>query len=285
MPTNTMTNSHAESFDYIVVGAGTAGCLMANRLSADPQNRVLLIEAGGRDNYHWIHIPVGYLYCINNPRTDWLFRTEPDKGLNGRSLIYPRGKTLGGCSSINGMIYMRGQARDYNHWAEVTGSDEWRWENCLPDFIKHENHYRLDKGSDGDETHRAFHGHGGTLTPDDGVDCPHTILQVSPTVATTDANSNQNCRCRVSSLLLLRLAVFHSGAGIVDVHDGGAKGGASSGTAFLLCGRKHFAIAAQHRRHVQGRGEHGCLPPQKVVSEAQVGPATGHHQRHRLANR
>ena len=161
MPTNTMTNSHAESFDYIVVGAGTAGCLMANRLSADPANKVLLIEAGGRDNYHWIHIPVGYLYCINNPRTDWLFRTEPDKGLNGRSLIYPRGKTLGGCSSINGMIYMRGQARDYNHWAEVTGSDEWRWENCLPDFIKHENHYRLDEGSDGDETHRAFHGHGG----------------------------------------------------------------------------------------------------------------------------
>jgi choline dehydrogenase len=161
MPTNTMTNSHAESFDYIVVGAGTAGCLMANRLSADPQNRVLLIEAGGRDNYHWIHIPVGYLYCINNPRTDWLFRTEPDTGLNGRSLIYPRGKTLGGCSSINGMIYMRGQARDYDHWAEVTGSDEWRWENCLPDFIKHENHYRLDEDSDGDETHRAFHGHGG----------------------------------------------------------------------------------------------------------------------------
>jgi len=161
MATNTMTNSHAESFDYIVVGAGTAGCLMANRLSADPQNRVLLIEAGGRDNYHWIHIPVGYLYCINNPRTDWLFRTEPDTGLNGRSLIYPRGKTLGGCSSINGMIYMRGQARDYDHWAEVTGSDEWRWENCLPDFIKHENHYRLDEGSDGDEAHRAFHGHGG----------------------------------------------------------------------------------------------------------------------------
>ncbi|WP_445012222.1 GMC family oxidoreductase [Vreelandella stevensii] len=150
-----------QCFDYIVVGAGTAGCLMANRLSADPNNRVLLIEAGGRDNYHWIHIPVGYLYCINNPRTDWLFRTEPDQGLNGRSLIYPRGKTLGGCSSINGMIYMRGQARDYDHWAEVTGSDAWRWENCLPDFIKHENHYRLDKGSDGDDAHRAFHGHGG----------------------------------------------------------------------------------------------------------------------------
>lgn len=149
------------NFDYIVIGAGTAGCLMANRLSADPNNKVLLIEAGGRDNYHWIHIPVGYLYCINNPRTDWLFRTEPDKGLNGRSLIYPRGKTLGGCSSINGMIYMRGQARDYDHWAEMTSSDEWCWKNCLPDFIKHEHHYRLDEGKDSDATHREFHGHGG----------------------------------------------------------------------------------------------------------------------------
>lgn len=149
------------NFDYIVIGAGTAGCLMANRLSANPNNKVLLIEAGGRDNYHWIHIPVGYLYCINNPRTDWLFRTEPDKGLNGRSLIYPRGKTLGGCSSINGMIYMRGQARDYDHWAEVTSSDEWCWTNCLPDFIKHEHHYRLDEGKDSDATNREFHGHGG----------------------------------------------------------------------------------------------------------------------------
>ncbi|WP_249978609.1 GMC family oxidoreductase [Vreelandella olivaria] len=153
-----LTNNNV---DYIVVGAGTAGCLMANRLSANPNNKVLLIEAGGRDNYHWIHIPVGYLYCINNPRTDWLFRTEPDPGLNGRSLIYPRGKTLGGCSSINGMIYMRGQSRDYDYWANVVGSDEWCWENCLPDFIKHENHYRLDNGGDEDATHREFHGHGG----------------------------------------------------------------------------------------------------------------------------
>ncbi|MDI5986857.1 GMC family oxidoreductase N-terminal domain-containing protein [Halomonas sp. M4R5S39] len=150
-----------QEFDYIVVGAGTAGCLLANRLSADPANRVLLIEAGGRDNYHWVHIPVGYLYCINNPRTDWCFRTEPDAGLNGRSLIYPRGKTLGGCSSINGMIYMRGQARDYDGWAEATGDEAWRWENCLPDFIRHENHYRLDENADADGEHRRFHGHGG----------------------------------------------------------------------------------------------------------------------------
>ncbi|HET8904609.1 MAG TPA: GMC family oxidoreductase N-terminal domain-containing protein [Saccharospirillum sp.] len=151
----------ADVFDYIVVGAGTAGCLLANRLSANPDNRVLLIEAGGRDNYHWIHIPVGYLYCINNPRTDWLYRTEPDQGLNGRALIYPRGKALGGCSSINGMIYMRGQARDYDGWARVVGDDAWRWENCLPDFKRHEDHYRLDSGADADEQHRDFHGHGG----------------------------------------------------------------------------------------------------------------------------
>ncbi|MDR9440363.1 MAG: GMC family oxidoreductase N-terminal domain-containing protein [Halomonas sp.] len=150
-----------QEFDYIVVGAGTAGCLLANRLSADPANRVLLIEAGGRDNYHWIHIPVGYLYCINNPRTDWCFRTEADSGLNGRALIYPRGKTLGGCSSINGMLYIRGQSRDYDSWAEATGDDAWRWENCLPDFMKHEDHHRLDAGGDADGAHRDYHGHGG----------------------------------------------------------------------------------------------------------------------------
>jgi choline dehydrogenase len=131
-------------FDYIIVGADTAGCLLANRLSADPGKRVLLIEAGRRDDYHWIHIPVGYLYCIGNARTDWLYQTEPDIGLNGRTLRYPRGKTLGGCSSINGMIYMRGQARDYDAWAQLTGDDEWRWERCLDDFRQHESYYKLD---------------------------------------------------------------------------------------------------------------------------------------------
>ena len=129
------------TFDYIIIGGGTAGALLANRLSADPARRVLLVEAGGKDDYHWIHIPVGYLYCIGNPRTDWLYTTEPDAGLNGRSLRYPRGKTLGGCSSINGMIYMRGQSRDYDQWAQLTGDDSWRWDNVLPDFKRHEDHY------------------------------------------------------------------------------------------------------------------------------------------------
>jgi choline dehydrogenase len=135
------------TFDYIVIGAGTAGCLLANRLLAQKGKRVLLLEAGGKDDYHWIHIPVGYLYCIANPRTDWMYKTEPEAGLNGRQLIYPRGKVLGGCSSINGMIYMRGQARDYNQWATLTGDDAWTWNNCLPDFMAHESHYKLDANS------------------------------------------------------------------------------------------------------------------------------------------
>src|SRR5450830_1122552 len=159
-PSATAPTSSAESlFDYIVIGAGTAGALMANRLSADPKRRVLLIEAGRKDDYHWIHIPVGYLYCIGNPRTDWLYQTEPAAGLNGRTLRYPRGKTLGGCSSINGMIYMRGQARDYEHWAELTGDDAWRWQQVLPEFMRHEDHWRLDAPGQAPSRFEKLHGH------------------------------------------------------------------------------------------------------------------------------
>jgi choline dehydrogenase len=144
--------SDPETFDHIIVGAGTAGCLLANRLSADPTKRVLLVEAGGSDHYHWIHIPVGYLYCIGNPRTDWCYSTEPDDGLNGRTLRYPRGKVLGGCSSINGMIYMRGQKRDYTQWTDLTGDPGWSWDAVLPYFKRHEDHWR---GAD------DWHGAGG----------------------------------------------------------------------------------------------------------------------------
>ena len=154
------------TFDYIIIGAGTAGCLLANRLSADPSKRVLLIEAGRKDDYHWIHIPVGYLYCIGNARTDCLYNTEAEAGLNGRSLRYPRGKVLGGCSSINGMIYMRGQARDYDHWAALTGDAAWTWQNALPDFMAHENHYKLDPVHSELTSGRTkqFHGHGSQRT-------------------------------------------------------------------------------------------------------------------------
>jgi len=128
------------TYDYVIVGAGTAGCVLANRLTEDPAVRVLLLEAGGSDNYHWVHIPVGYLFCIGNPRTDWMMKTANEPGLNGRSLVYPRGKLLGGCSSVNGMIYMRGQAADYDRWRQL-GNVGWAWDDVLPYFLKSEDHH------------------------------------------------------------------------------------------------------------------------------------------------
>ncbi len=135
-----MAEDIGDEYDYIIVGAGSAGCLLANRLSADTDKRVLILEAGGRDNWIWFHIPVGYLFAIGNPRSDWMFRTEPEPGLNGRSLNYPRGKAIGGSSAINAMIYMRGQAADYDHWRQL-GLTGWGWDDVLPFFRKHENHF------------------------------------------------------------------------------------------------------------------------------------------------
>jgi choline dehydrogenase-like flavoprotein len=138
-------------YDYVIVGAGSAGCVLANRLSADSRNRVLILEAGGRDNWIWFHIPVGYLFAIGNPRSDWMFKTEPEEGLNGRSLNYPRGKVIGGSSAINAMVYMRGQAADYDHWRQL-GLPGWGYRDVLPFFKKHEHHFL------GESEHHAIGG-------------------------------------------------------------------------------------------------------------------------------
>ena len=147
--------TQANTYDYIIIGAGSAGCMLAKRLTENPQKKVLLIEAGKSDRYIWIHIPVGYLYCIDNPKTDWRFKTVADKGLNGRSLLYPRGRVLGGCSSINGMIYMRGQEGDYASWVQATGDDAWSWENALKRYKAFEDYH-----SDANQ----WHGKGGEWT-------------------------------------------------------------------------------------------------------------------------
>jgi len=177
-----------EQFDFIIVGGGSAGCVLANRLSAAPRNRVLLLEAGGRDNYIWIKIPVGYLYCIGNPRTDWCMQTEGEPGLNGRSLKYPRGKVLGGCSSINGMIYMRGQAADYDGWRQA-GNLGWGWEDVLPYFRKAEDHF-------GGES--EFHGAGGEIRVEtqrlrwDILDAFHHAAEQFGVPAVDDFNTGDN---------------------------------------------------------------------------------------------
>jgi choline dehydrogenase len=177
-----------ERFDYVIAGGGSAGCVLANRLSADPRNRVLLLEAGGRDNYLWIKVPVGYLYCIGNPRTDWCLATEPEAALGGRSLKYPRGKVLGGCSSINGMIYMRGQAADYDGWRQA-GNPGWGWDDVLPLFKRAEDHYA---GAS------EFHGTGGEVRIErqrlrwDVLDAFEEAAEQYGVPATKDFNTGDN---------------------------------------------------------------------------------------------
>jgi choline dehydrogenase len=178
-------------YDYIVVGAGSAGCLLANRLSADANTRVLVLEAGGYDNWIWFHIPVGYLFAIGNPRSDWCFQTEPEEGLNGRSLSYPRGKAIGGSSAINAMVYMRGQAADYDHWRQL-GLSGWGWDDVLPSFKKHENSFLGES---------ELHGAGGELRIEEPrvhwalLDAFRAAAEQANIKSITDFNTGDNEGC------------------------------------------------------------------------------------------
>jgi choline dehydrogenase len=178
-------------YDYIVVGAGSAGCLLANRLSADANTRVLVLEAGGYDNWIWFHIPVGYLFAIGNPRSDWCFKTEPEEGLNGRSLSYPRGKAIGGSSAINAMVYMRGQAADYDHWRQL-GLSGWGWDDVLPSFKKHENSFLGES---------ELHGAGGELRIEEPrvhwalLDAFRAAAEQANIKSITDFNTGDNEGC------------------------------------------------------------------------------------------
>ncbi len=192
-------------YDYIIVGAGSAGCVLANRLSANPVRRVLLLEAGARDDWIWYHIPVGYLFAIGNPRSDWMFKTEPESGLNGRTLNYPRGKVIGGSSSINAMIYMRGQAADYDHWRQL-GLTGWGWDDVLPYFKQHEDHFccRISSSTRIISLQRALSTRSAVNCGSNGSACAGNCLKRFVTLQCKPASS----RLRISTPATMKARVF-----------------------------------------------------------------------------
>jgi choline dehydrogenase len=267
------------SFDYVIVGAGSAGCVLANRLSADPEVCVLLLEAGGRDNYLWIHIPIGYLYTQNNPRTDWCFVTEPEERLQGRALNYPRGRVLGGCSSINGMIYMRGQARDYDQWRQL-GNAGWSWEDVLPYFKKSEDHVA---GAD------AFHGTGGEWRVErmrlswEILDAFRAAAAQTGIPATDDFNRGDNEGCGYFAVNQKRGVRWSTAKAFLKPVRGRANLRVLTGaqaTRIRLAGRRVTGIEFTHRggpAHAAVKGElilaAGAIGSPHLLQLSGVGPA------------
>ncbi|HEY5633703.1 MAG TPA: GMC family oxidoreductase [Burkholderiaceae bacterium] len=250
-----------QRYDYIVVGAGTAGCLLANRLSANPSIRVLLLEAGGPDDYIWIHIPVGYLYCIGNPRTDWMYATEAEAGLNGRAIKYPRGRVLGGCSSINGMIYMRGQRGDYDGWA-AAGNPGWTWDEVMPYFTRHEDYHRLDGGGAD-----PLHGHGGEWRIEDSrvrwevLDAFRRAAAEVGIPASDDFNRGDNFGCGYFEVNQKKGRRWNAAQAFLHPVSSRANLEVVSGvqvTGLRFSGRDSTQVEGVEYRHINGSGESEC---------------------------
>ena len=269
------------SFDYVIVGAGSAGCVLANRLSADPDVSVLLLEAGGRDDYIWIHIPVGYLYTMNNPRTDWCFSTEPEPGLNGRALSYPRGKVLGGCSSINGMIYMRGQARDYDQWRQL-GNAGWSWDDVLPYFKRSEDNRALPNGAD------SMHGTGGEWRVERGpltwpiLDAFREAAAEAGIPKTEDFNRGDNLGCGYFQVNQKNGVRWSTAKGFLKPAQGRANLTVlteAQAVGLVLDGRRVNGLDIRHQggaKRVQARGEvilaSGAIGSPQLLQLSGIGP-------------